>query len=89
MAIDGQSDNKYVSLVQVAFMEKLHELNHLHADMSRDNGQVMRMLDDMEKVLDDRLWQIKQVRASVREKQKHMRRVEVKCGEFLEQLLVA
>jgi hypothetical protein len=89
MQVDGQADKKFVSLVQVAFMEKLHELNHLHADMSRDNGQVMRMLDDMEETIDDRLKQIRKVRAQVREKQKHMRRVEVKCGEFLEQLLVA
>lgn len=86
---NGQVGSSCDTLLQVAFLEKLHELNHLHAEMSRDNGQVMRMLDDMEAHLDDRLRQIRQVRARVREKQKHMRRVEVKCSEFLEQLLVA
>lgn len=84
---NGQDLQKRVNLARVEFVEKLHELNEIQSAISSGSGEVMTMLDEVETFLDVRMDRIRRVRATVRERQKHSRRLQGQCAELLTQVL--
>jgi hypothetical protein len=85
--MDGQADKNRGKLAQIEFLEKLHELNAIQQSISDDSGDVMNSLAQVEEYLLVRLRYIRRVRANIRQKQKHSRKLERECAEVIKRLL--
>jgi chaperonin cofactor prefoldin len=77
-----------VTIVQDSFLAKLGELNARHARITRNEGAVAHLLDEVEKFVEVRSAQIKTLRDEIREDQKNLRRIEVQLHKATKQLAV-
>jgi len=73
-----RSTENRVILATDVFLESLGELNALHAAITRDEGEVAGLLDEVEKFSEIRMPKVRSLREGIREKQKNMRRIEAK-----------
>lgn len=85
--MDGQAGENRGKLAQIEFVEKLHELNAIQQSISDDSGDVMNSLAQVEEYLLVRLRYIRRVRANIRQKQKHSRKLERECSDVIKRLL--
>jgi hypothetical protein len=76
--IDLQSEENRDILAVELFLDSLGELNALHARITRNEGEVVSRLDEVENFLEVRMNQIRKLRDEIREDQKNMRRIEAK-----------
>lgn len=76
--IVSQQGENCVTVAMDNFLGSLGELNALHAAITRDEGEVAGLLDEVEKFCEVRMPKIRGLREGIREKQKNMRRIESK-----------
>jgi hypothetical protein len=84
--INGQTSENRVNLAAVEFVEKLHELNAIQSAISNSSGEVAAAYDEIETFVGIRLDRIRTARKSMRDRQKHSRRIANKLAELLQVL---